>query len=391
VVGEHELTVQGDAYRGHSEERPFGPVEVSGSNLLAAWNRKSASGAAFHVQAYLDRTERSDPILFHDRMDVFDLEFQQAIPFARHELLWGGGVRHAHDEVERGLLVSFIPPEKDLHWENLFVQDEFRLREQLRLTFGLKLDRNAYTGTEFLPSARLAWKPSADNLLWASASRAVRAPSRIDREFFLPATPPFAIAGGPDFESEVSDVYELGYRAQAGKALSYSLTAFHHRYDRLRSGEPQADGSFQVVNGTAGRVWGVEGWGNLQVTPRWRISAGFVELRERFWTKPGFHDPDGPVDLGNDPRHQWSLSSSLDFVPVDFNVEVRSVGALPVPAIPAYTAVDASVRWRPRSHLELSLFLHDAVGAGHIEFAPGPLVPSSEFDRSVCVRAQWRW
>jgi iron complex outermembrane receptor protein len=218
--GEHEFTVQGDAYRGRSEERPFGPIEISGGNLLAAWNWRRTGGSRLHMQAYLDRAERTDPILFHDRMDVFDFEFQHSVPFARHELLWGGGVRRARDEVERGLLVSFIPAEKDLRWENLFVQDEIWLRENVGLTLGLKLDRNVYTGTEFLPSARLAWKPRADQLVWASASRAVRAPSRIDREFYLPATPPFAIAGGPDFKSETADVFELGYRAQAGRSPS---------------------------------------------------------------------------------------------------------------------------------------------------------------------------
>jgi iron complex outermembrane receptor protein len=153
-LGEHEFTVQADTYRGRSEDRPFGPIEVSGSNLLASWNWRRAGGGSLHAQAYFDRTERLDPILFHDRMDILDLEFQHSIPFERHELLWGGGIRHARDEVERGLLVRFDPAEKDLHWENLFVQDEIRLREALRLTVGLKLDRNVYTGTELLPSVR---------------------------------------------------------------------------------------------------------------------------------------------------------------------------------------------------------------------------------------------
>ena len=123
----------------------------------------------------------------------------------------------------------------------------------LRLTLGLKLDRNIYTGTEVLPSVRLAWKPDAGKLLWGELSRAVRAPSRIDREFFLPGAPPFLIQGGPHFVSEVADVVELGYRAQPSEAFSYSVTLFHHRYDRLRSGEPQAGGYFQVENGTGQR------------------------------------------------------------------------------------------------------------------------------------------
>jgi iron complex outermembrane receptor protein len=192
--------------------------------------------------------------------------------------------------------------------------------------------------------------------------------------------------------SEVSDVMEVGYRVEPTKTASFSVTLFHQYYENLRSGEPQPDGSFQVENGTAGRATGVEAWGNLQVTDRWRLSGGLVELRQTFWTRRGFHDPDGPVDLGNDPKHQWSLRSTFNMTStLDFNVMTRSVGTLPAPRIPAYTAVDASLGWRPNQRVELSLFLQNLFGAGHVEFAPGLLVPPSDYDRSAAIRLLWRW
>jgi iron complex outermembrane receptor protein len=386
------FTVQSDAYRAESELRPFGPVESSGAHLLAAWNRRTRSGGSLRVQAYYDHTERDDPVLFHDRMDIFDVEFQHAIPFERHRLVWGGGYRRAEDEVRKGFLTTFIPGKKDLHWENLFVQDEYRLQEALTLTAGVKLDRNVYTGTEVLPSLRAAWKPNDRALLWGSASRAVRAPSRIDREFFLPAEPPFLIAGGPDFHSEISDVYELGWRAQAGASFSYSLTAFQHEHDDLRSGEPQSNGSFQVQNGTAGRVRGVEGWASWQPTGAWRLSLGMLELRQAFHTKFGSHDPDGPVDLGNDPRHQWSLRSTAALTPqLDFSVAARYVGDLPEPAIPSYVAVDAGLEWRLGEDVDVLLSLRNLFDDGHVEFQPGPLVQASVYERSAAVKLLWRW
>jgi iron complex outermembrane receptor protein len=391
--GGGQFTLQGDAYRGASELRPFGPIEVRGGNLLAAWSRQREDGGSLRVQAYFDRSEREDPILFHDRMDVLDLEFQHGLPAGRrHHVLWGGGIRHASDRVERGLLTTFLPNERELHWENLFVQDEIAIGPRLHLTLGLKLDRNVYTGTEWLPSARLAWQPSASQLWWVAASRAVRAPSRIDKEFFFPTTPPFLIDGGPDFVSEIANVLEVGYRAQPSARASVSVTLFHHWYDRLRSGEPQPAGNFQVSNGTAGQVYGLEAWGNFQFTPRWRVSAGLVELRQHFRTKEGFHDPDGSRDLGNDPRHQWRLRSTCEFTPrLDFNLFGRAVGELPVPRIPAYTAVDASLRWRPNGHLELGLFGRNLAGHGHIEFAPGTFASASEYERSAMLQLQWRW
>ncbi len=51
---------------------------------------------------------------------------------------------------------------------------------------GLKAETNVYTGTEYLPSLRFAWKPSADQLWWGKIStRAVRAPARLDRDFYV--------------------------------------------------------------------------------------------------------------------------------------------------------------------------------------------------------------
>jgi len=386
------FTLQGDGYGGKSEQPLFGPVRIAGMNLLANWNRRQPDGSSTHVQAYFDRTQRDDPLDFHDRIDTADFSFQRDIPLKAHDIVWGGGYRYAHDETSKGLLAAFIPATRDLHWENLFVQDEVKLKKTLALTLGVRLDRNVYTGTEVLPSVRIAWKPTDDQLLWSSVSRAVRAPSRIDKEFFFPGSPPYLITGGPDFVSEVSDVFEIGYRAQPTNNASVSVTLFHQYYENLRSGEQQPDGSFQVENGTAGRATGIEAWASLQVTDRWRLSAGLTELRQKFWTRRGFHDPDGSVDLGNDPDHQWSLRSTFNVTPsLDFNVMTRSVGELPAPAIPAYTAVDSSLGWRPNARVELSLFLQNIFGAGHVEFAPGLLVPPSDYDRSAAVRLLWRW
>lgn len=44
-------------------------------------------------------------------------------------------------------------------------------------------------------------------------SRAVRAPARLDEDLRLQPKPPYIIAGGPDFVSEVARVVELGYRS----------------------------------------------------------------------------------------------------------------------------------------------------------------------------------
>ena len=63
-----------------------------------------------------------------------------------------------------------------------FIQNEFALRENLSLTVGSKLEHNDYTGFEYEPDARLSWTFDSSQALWGAVSRAVRTPSRIDRD-----------------------------------------------------------------------------------------------------------------------------------------------------------------------------------------------------------------
>jgi len=113
----------------------------------------------------------------------------------------GAGYRRSSDRIEPGLAARFIPESRDPWW-NVFVQDRVALGDKVELTLGLKLESNDYPGTESLPSMRVAFRPAAQRLLWGAWSRAVRAPSRFDRDVFFPGTPPHIVQGGPDFQSE---------------------------------------------------------------------------------------------------------------------------------------------------------------------------------------------
>jgi iron complex outermembrane receptor protein len=395
------FTLQGDAYGGKGEQRgtflglfPLGRVEISGANLLARWTRRNADGSDLRVQAYYDRTDREDAAQFSPKADIFDLDVQQAVPLGTHKLLWGGGYRRARDEVTDGLFFGLQPARKTLDWVNLFVQDEIALADNLQLTLGIKLENNDYTGTESLPSARLAWKASPAQLWWTGLSRAVRAPSRIDREIMSP--PPgspltaFIPAGsiiisGQGFVSEVADVLELGWRGQLSRDLTLSATAFHYEWDKLRSGQPAP--AF-VQNMIEGRVYGMETWAAWQAAETWRVSAGLTTLRKHLRLKPGSTDPDGPVNLGNDPDYQWVLRSSHNLAPrQELDVMLRRVDELPDPAVPAYVAFDLRYGWRARPDLEVSLTLQNLFDPSHPEF--GAAAERSEFARGAYLKARW--
>jgi iron complex outermembrane recepter protein len=409
------MTVQGDAYETR-QDSALGKLNQNGMNILARLNRQLEGGSQLRVQAYYDRAKRdATSVLFSDDEETYDLEFQHGFELAeKHRILWGGGTRYTRSDTEAGRLgftlpaplpplpaqfvSELLPADRGLHWSNLFVQDEIALTDAVALTLGIKAERNSYTGMEFLPSARLAWKPDDKQLVWSALSRVVRAPARIDRDFNLSAylsLPPagpagdvrFAqfIVGGPNFRSEVADVLEVGYRAQPSSKISYSVTAYYNEYDYLRSGGlPPAE----IQNMMEGRTYGAEAWGNYQATPDWRLSGGFTVYRDHFKLKPGSRDPDGATDAGNDPSYTWMLRSLLNLTSKhDLDIMVRRVAELPNPVVPAYTAVDARLSWRMTRDLELALIGQNLLDRRHPEF--GAAGTWSEIGRRVGLRARW--
>ncbi|MBK4736738.1 TonB-dependent receptor [Noviherbaspirillum sp. DKR-6] len=392
-------TIQGDAYDGALHQARTADIQVSGANLIGRINRILDGGSKLNLQAYWDHTERNQPLAFAERLDTFDLQAQHALQLgSAQQLVWGGGYRLARDRVDNGVAFGFLPGDLNMNWANIFAQDEIALSDKLKLTGGLKLERNNYTGVETLPTLRLAYKPNPTSLAWSALSRSVRAPSRIDRDLFSPTNPKtvngvpqYAIAGGPNFASEVADVLEVGYRAQPLATLSYSVTAFYSQYRRLRTTEPNPVGAGLVFENRArGRNSGVEMWGNWQALPRWRLSAGLVVQRVETELDADSRDQTGTTGLAtSDPSNFWQLRSSIDIAEgKELDVMMRHVGALSSPALPAYTAIDMRYGWKLRRDLELSLLGQNLFDAKHAEFGAAP--GRALYERALYVKLVWR-
>ena len=382
------FTVQGDVYRGRIDQAPS-ERDIRGANLLGRFTQSLAKDSSLVVQAYYDHTFREHPGIFREKLDIFDLDLQYGlVPFDGHTLLMGAGYRHARDRVTNPVIQAFLPPDKDLNWAHVFLQDEIALGPGLKATLGIKVEDNTYTDAEILPNARIAWQMADNRLLWGAITRAVRAPSRIDREFFVPAAPPFLLAGGPNFDSEIANVAEVGYRTNVGNRFSGSVTLYWHDFDRLRSLEPRP-GGLMFENKIAGRTYGIEAWAEYRPIERWRLSAGLVRQRVKFEREPDSLDTTGLVAAGNDPSGWWQLRSNLDLGQnLDLDVRARRVSSLPNPYVPAYTAVDLRIGWRPMRQLEASVSVQNAFDPSHPEW--GTAANRAEFQRAFFVQLVWR-
>ena len=385
VRPDDKFTFQGDVYTG-KRKQPLpgtiaiagvdlllGTISVSGGNLVARWERQLADAASLTGQLTYDHVERTVPPTLADKLDIVDLQVQHASrPSAAHALVWGGQYRYAMDRVVGSTVFAFLPGTVNQKWASLFAQDEIALGPDLRLIVGARLEHNDYTGLELLPNLRLAWKPAANHLLWGAASRTVRAPSRLDRDAYVPGQPPFLLGGGPDFRSEIANVVEAGYRGQPTSGTSYSVTAFHAAYDHLHTQEIAPSGtSVFFGNEMQGTVRGLEMWGSYEAMPTWRLRAGFTRLWQDLHLKPGSSDTADSVAAakGSNPSHQWMLRSSLD-LPSQTALEItaRYVSALSFPPVPSYFTMDLRWAWRPHANVELSVAGHNLVGPAHGEF-----------------------
>lgn len=372
------------AYTGNTDARPtYGAVEVSGVHLLGKWSRQLSEKSDFDLQAYFDRSNRADRFLLQDNASIFDVEGKFRFRAERHDLLFGAGYRRAQDQAAPGLLFAFLPPERNHAYYSAFVQDEWTLGKGLVMTLGNRFERNPYSGWEVLPSVRLGYAVEQNVYLWTALSRAVRSPARLDRELYFPAQPPFQLVGGPGFKSETANIFELGYRAQPSKALSWSVTAFVQDYESLRSVQ-MVNSQYVIDNKSAGHTRGLEAWGQWQLTSSWRLNGGLMYLDKRVHLNADSNDPNGTRNQGNDPHLQGSLRSTHSLShKADLVVAVRHVGRLPQPLVPAYTAVDAQFNWRPRPDVGLSLGVRNALDRRHVEFDSGAF--TGEIPRSAFV------
>ncbi|MEO7599999.1 MAG: TonB-dependent receptor, partial [Opitutus sp.] len=370
------LTFLGEAYSGSFDVAGPENTTVSGGHLLGRWSRQLANNADCKVQLYYDYTHRRIPGSFTQTLDTYDLDAQYRRALgAANDFVCGFGYRLVQDDVINTPANAFLPPQVGLRSFNGFVQDEVRLLDDsLHLTFGSKLEHNDYTGFEVEPSVRFAWTFARNQTVWGAVSRAIRTPSRIDRDLYSPAKPPYRVAGSSNVVAEKLIAYELGYRVQLEPELAVSLAAFFNDYDDLRSLEPlNPPRAFPVQNssGLRGRSTGAELTVDWRATSAWRWRAGWTELRVHSEPQAGNRDRGTRDSIARDPNHQFALRSMLDLSSKwECDVTARYVAPIRMSSVSGYTEADVRLGWSPSAAWEFSLIGQNLLHDQHVEFNP---------------------
>ncbi|MDY6933382.1 MAG: TonB-dependent receptor [Spirochaetota bacterium] len=419
------FTLQGDVSRSNSMERgvmasltpPYTnivdqEVDFYGFNILTRWRHVLSDSIDYELQMYYDLSDRHSDVLDEFR-DTFDLDFQCRIELGkRHEIVWGLGYRFLHDKMGNSFTITLDPESRKDNLFSAFVQDDITIVEDLlRFTLGSKFEYNDYTGIEIQPNARLLLTPDDNNWIWASASRAVRTPSRSEHDIKVTQSvlPPdelytgapvtaISMIGDSDFESEKLYAYEIGYRIQPLHVLAFDAAGFYNVYDDLRTVEPSMFYYIEplpapqhlvvpyfIGNKMKGETYGAELAVDWQAFDWWRLKTAYTYLIMHLELDNSSLDTISKAGAGESPHHQLSIRSFIDLPKnIEFDLWLRFVDELPSQDVDRYITMDARLGWIPIENIEISITGQNLLENRHIEYKQELyLTTPTEIERSV--------
>jgi iron complex outermembrane receptor protein len=384
-------------------------VGVSGGNVLGNWRRTLSADSGFDLRVYYDYTHRNDPT-FTDDLGTLDLDFQDNFRLAEaNALTWGMSFRTMDDRNRGKGLFALNPPDATDNLVSGFVQDEISLPHAVKVTVGTKLEHNDFSGFEVQPSVRAAWDLTSTETLWAAVSRAVRVPTRLERDVDIAVTDPTAsevavLLGNRSFHAEQVLAFELGYRWQPLPDLSLDLAAFRNRYTGLASlelGTPFTDqATGQIIlplrneNLIDGHSTGLEGLAMYSPVAWWRVTVNYSYI-DMILTPLGEDLNRNHFVEDATPRNQAGVQSYFDLPhEVELYGGLRVLSAIrTLPEIvdgtgdPGYEELDLNAIWRATPHLTVSLMGQSLLHSSHVEI--GDPQERSGIERSVFGRLTW--
>ncbi|HEY9095885.1 MAG TPA: TonB-dependent receptor [Hydrogenophaga sp.] len=425
VDAQNTVTVQGDVYEGKADQQVLlmseqtlsadmvpDTAKLLGGNLLMRWKHEKGDEENWQLQVYLDNASQDD-VVQRQQVNTLDIEWQQRLKLTpSQDLTWGLGARRIEESLKGGFTVAMVTEQANSMLYSGFVQDEIKLKEDLLLTLGTKVEHNENTGVEVQPSVRLQWRATPTDSLWAAVSRAVHTPSlattSVNAHVGTQPTPmgPLVlnVRGNPNVQSETVLSREIGYRGQFGSDVSVDAAAFYNTYDNIVSrefGRPEI-GRYATLpttfaNMMYGKTYGVELSGNWQVTRDWRLLGSYSWLKMDLSSHPGGTGIVGFGAAGNSPQHMLQLHSLHNLahnLELDANLyytdALNFTDKMPPMRVDRYTQLDLRLGWRPRAKLEISLTGRNLLKRRHQEYFADDVM-SSQVPRSVLAQIRWTY
>ena len=374
-----------------------GKEEMEGFNILSRWEH-SRDKQNIKLQAYADYSSRNTDFILDQENVTLDLDFQHDVELNdRANIIWGLGYRYFADDLvsntDTGIAyLDYTPDDSHNNLYSAFIQGKLALiPDELDLTLGSKFEHNFYTGYETQPSARISWRPTQEQTVWAAVSRAIRIPSRGERSITLvqAAVAPgiFVTAQGQNtFKAEVMNAFELGYRIEPFNWLMLDVAGFINEYDDVRSFEPSGL-IIPILNNNSASTKGIEISGRISLDRDTTFFANYSYLDYEVNSAPGIFDPFTPLEPGTSAENAASLSLRHNINrDLDFDVNLFYKDKLQTFGIEEQLRLDTRFAWRPTDNIEMSVLGTNLLDDSHQEFSNAFFSSASEVPRAVLLR-----
>lgn len=400
-----DVIVQGDIYSGEYGEYILFPIQgvgvqpgrewdaVNGGNAMVRWQREISETSNLGIRFYYDRTERIGRFFTEDRV-TYDFDFFHRFRHDHHDLIWGLNFRETSDYTADSISFSLNNNELSLQRYSGFVQDKITIAEDEKfLWIGTKLSHNEFTGVEVQPNIRYLWSPTSKDAIWCSVSRAVRTPTRFGDDLIgirftqdLGFGNFFTMQGNTELVSEEVIAYEMGYRSQPKKELSFEIAAFFQKYEDLigvrRSLNPLVG---QIANLSDSEHYGFELNTEVKMSDCWRLRATYSFLQIQTHTSPSSAFGQATNEIQS-PHNIATLHALWDIGRwTHFDIIGRYMDNVPGQNASNFFVVDTSVIAHLTDSLDLTVVGRNLLDAEHPEFATdlsSGLVPT-EVQRGV--------
>ncbi len=330
-----------------------------GANLLTRYEEED-----WYAQAYWDMTDR-ELVTINEHRNKFDLDYhRRLVANAAHEISYGLNYRIETEEISNTDSIVIDTPEELDQLFAVLLQDEITVTDDLKVTFGTKVEHNIYTDFEFEPSARAIYSISEKSNVWTAVSRAVRTPSRIESDATIlgAASAPavFTLATpSHDLDAEKLIAYEAGYRNQMLDKLSFDMSVFANHYDDLITytfGPTVIDHGFPTVklpvrNALSAESHGVETAADFRITDWWKMHGAYS------LAQLDIHPPSDTTvtDIGLEPFLEKGFARQYAFLEQGFNLP----GQVEFTAMVYYTGAFGHVKSVTTMDLNLTKIIND--------------------------------
>ena len=450
-LSKNSATLQGDIYSGSFGENITLPdytsetftsikdetVDKNGGNLLFRYQHTFSKTSTTVFKTYYDRMVHDEYICQY-ASNIIDVDVQHRFALGSwNDILMGGEFRYLEDRFDTSDVVEIKNPKEHSSLYTGFIQDQITLSPDfLQVTLGSKIEHSETWGDAAEPSARIVMTPNERNTLWASASRAVRSPSRGEQSVIFSQISPAETPAGPvpvraviqctdDYDKEWLTAYEIGYRIMPWDTFSIDIATFYNIYDDLRTattdeetiktninnyltdfmtrqmmgqGPPTEPMNLPVTltNKMDGHTYGAEITLEWKPTPGWRLEGTYSVLKMHLEIDGDENDQAAAIHEGDSPQNQVSIRSMLDLGNhVEFDLWGRYVDSLYVSEenhIPSYTTLDARLAWSPTPAVELSLVGQNLLEAKHQEYTSQTIqIAPTYVQRSVYMKMIFRF